>query len=101
MPGQPARNLELGAGDVARGPRAEERDGGGGLGRIAEPPERDALAAGEVGVPVLAADRLVLAGGEAARPLARADEAEQERAQILEIDDLVLARRGRGPGEGR
>ncbi len=33
--------------------------------------------------------------------LREADEAEQERAQILEIDDLVLGRRGRGPGEGR
>ncbi|MFN8024294.1 MAG: flagellar FliJ family protein [Acidimicrobiales bacterium] len=29
--------------------------------------------------------------------LREADEAEQERLQILEIDDLVLARRGRGP----
>jgi hypothetical protein len=30
--------------------------------------------------------------------LREADEAEAERKQILEIDDLVLARRGRGPG---
>lgn len=30
--------------------------------------------------------------------LREADAAEAERKQILEIDDLVLARRGRGPG---
>lgn len=30
--------------------------------------------------------------------LREADDAEAERKQILEIDDLVLARRGRGPG---
>ena len=42
MTREAARDVELGAGDVAGGPGAEEGDGGGGLARVAEPAERDA-----------------------------------------------------------
>src|SRR6266436_5149064 len=79
MPRGAARNLELRAGDEARGRRAEKSDGAGHLVGLAQPPHRNMPAAGDLGEPLLACLRRVLARHEAPLPLPGIDQAQKHR----------------------
>src|SRR5215470_16390817 len=79
MPRGAARYLELGAGDEARGRRAEKGDGARDLVGLAQSFQGDVPGARDVRVPLLPRLRGILARHEAALPLAGVDQAEHHR----------------------
>src|SRR5262249_60006836 len=92
VPRGAARNLELGAGDEARGRRAEKGDGARNLLGPAEPFQRNLAGAGDLGIPFLARLRRVLADREAALPLAGIDQAEHHRVDADARRELARQR---------
>src|SRR5262245_41836138 len=92
MPRGTARNLELRAGDETRDWRAEKRDGAGDLVGLAQPFQRNLPLAGDVGKPLLARLRLILAHHEAALPLPGIDQAQHDRVDPDARSELARQR---------